>query len=83
MCLEKEVFCYKCLGVTAENDAEMLSIQRYVNGEAKGIVKGWVCWFCLHETTVALPICLSSSLYLKKQDTRLFGASEVEDKVLE
>lgn len=78
MCLEKEVFCYKCFGATAEKDAEQLSVQRYRNGEAMGLVRGWVCWFCLHDPTEALPLCLSSSLYLKKQDTRVFGASEVE-----
>jgi len=67
MCLEKEVFCYKCLGVTAEKDAEQLSIQRYKDGKPNGVARGWVCWFCLHETSEALPVCLSSSVYLKNQ----------------
>lgn len=83
MCLEKEVFCYKCLGVTVEEDAEQLSFQRYVNGEAKGLARGWICWFCLHETTEALPICLSSSLYLKKRFTRVFRGERQTSRLIE
>ena len=78
MCLETEVFCYKCFAETAREDAEQLSVQQYNNGQAMGLVRGWICWFCLQEPSEPLAICLSSSLYLKKQATRVFKASGVE-----